>query len=43
VAEIVKSWKSYTCFSADYLNEWIFLQPLGAHWARPKWKPNRTN
>jgi len=21
VAEIVKSWKLYTCFSADYLNE----------------------
>jgi len=21
VAEIVKRWKSYTCFSADYLNE----------------------
>jgi len=21
VAEIVKNWKSYTCFSADYLNE----------------------
>jgi len=21
VAEIVKSWKSYTCFSADYLNK----------------------
>jgi len=21
VAEVVRSWKSYTCFSADYLNE----------------------
>jgi len=23
VAEIVQRWKSYTCFSADYLNEWM--------------------
>jgi len=28
VAEIVKSWKSYTCFSADYLNE----EMMGWQW-----------